>query len=71
MWSIKSKNRTSILSLTMLSLFLIGILSTSIVASSTYQHTLAKRTDDFVVGLYNGAEWKTTVDSNLTPSDWF
>ncbi len=71
MWSIKSKNRTSILSLTMLSLFLIGILSTSIVASSTYQHTLAKRTDDFVVELYNSAEWKTTVDSNSTPSDWF
>ena len=71
MWSIKSKNRTSILSLTILSLFLIGILSTSIGASSTYQLTLAKRTDDFVVELYNSAEWKTTVDSNSTPSDWF
>jgi len=68
---IKSKTRTSILSLTILSLFLIGILSTSIVASSTYQHTLAKGTDDFVVELYNSAEWKTTVDSTLTPSDWF
>jgi len=67
----KSKTRTSILSLTILSLFLIGTLSTSIVASSTYQHTLAKRTDDFVVELYNSAEWKTTVDSNSTPSDWF
>ena len=71
MWSLKSKNRTSLLSLTIISLFLIGILSTSIVASSTYQLTLAKRTDDFVVELYNGAEWKTTVDSNSTPSDWF
>jgi len=71
MWAIKSKNRTSILSLTILSLFLIGILSTSIVASSTYQLTLAKRTDDFVVELYNSTEWKTTVDSNSTPSDWF
>jgi len=71
MTSIKSKNRTSILSLTILSLFLIGILSTSIVASSTYQHTLAKGTDDFVVELYNSAEWKTIVDSNSTPSDWF
>jgi len=71
MRSIKSKNRTSILSLAILSLFLIGILSTSIVASSTYQHTLAKGTDDFVVELYNSAEWKTTVDSTLTPSDWF
>ena len=71
MWSIKSKTRTSILSLTILSLFLIGVLSTSIVASSAYQHTLTKGTDDFVVELYNDAEWKNTVDSSLTPSDWF
>jgi len=71
MWLIKSKTRTSILSLTILSLFLIGILSTSIVASSAYQHTLRKGTDDFVVELYNDAEWKNTVDSSLTPSDWF
>jgi len=71
MWSIKSKTRTSILSLTILSLFLIGIFSTSIVASTTYQHTLTKGTDDFVVELYNDAEWKNTVDSSLTPSDWF
>ena len=71
MWSIKSKTRTSILSLTILSLFLIGILSTSIVASTTYQHTLTKGTDDFVVELYDSAEWKNTVDSSLTPSDWF
>ena len=68
---IKSKTRTSILSLTILSLLLIGILSTSIVASSAYQHTLAKRTDEFVVGFYDSDEWKTTVSSILTPSDWF
>ena len=68
---IKSKTRTRILSLTILSLFLIGFLSTSIVASSTYQHTLAKGTDEFVVELYNSVEWKNTVDSSLTPSDWF
>jgi len=71
MWSNKSKTRTSVLSLTILSLFLIGILSTSIVASSAYQHTLTKGTDDFLVELYNDAEWKNTVDSSLTPSDWF
>ena len=71
MWSNKSKTRTSVLSLTILSLFLIGILSTSIVASTTYQHTLTKGTDDFLVELYNDAEWKNTVDSSLTPSDWF
>ncbi len=71
MWSIKSKTRTNILSLTILSLLLIGIFSTSIGASSTYQHTLKKGTDDFVVDLYDSAEWKNTVDSSLTPSDWF
>jgi len=71
MWAIKSKTKTRILSLTLLSLFLIGILSTSIVASTTYQLTLTKGTDDFVVELYNDAEWKNTVDSSLTPSDWF
>jgi len=71
MWSIKSKTRTSLLSLILLNLFLIGILSTPIIASSTYQHTLTKGTDEFVVELYNSAEWKTTVDSVSTPSDWF
>ena len=71
MWSIKSKTRTNILSLTILSLLLIGIFSTSIVASTTYQHTLRKGTDEFVVELYDSAEWKNTVDSSLTPSDWF
>jgi len=62
---IKSKTRRSLLSLTMLSLFLIGILSTSIAASTTYQHTLRKGTDDFEVELYNSAEWKNVVDSSL------
>ncbi|MHA2182053.1 MAG: hypothetical protein ACXAAH_11590 [Promethearchaeota archaeon] len=71
MWSIKSKTRIKTLSLTIVSLLLIGIFSTSIVASSTYQHTLSKGTDDFVVELYDDAEWKNTVDSSLTPSDWF
>jgi len=71
MRSIKRKTRTSILSLTILSLFLIGILSTSIVASTTYQHTLMKGTDEFVVELYDSTEWNNTVDSSLTPSDWF
>jgi len=71
MRSLKRKTRNSLLSLTLLSLFLIGILSTSILASSTYQHTLVKGTNDFVVELYKSADWKTTVDSTLTPSDWF
>jgi hypothetical protein len=71
MWLIKSKTRTSLLSLTILSLFLIGFFSTSIVASKTYQPTLTKGTDEYLVNLYNEIGWKDTVDSSLTPSDWF
>ena len=71
MRGIKSKTRTRILSLAIFSFLLIGVLSTSIVASSTYQHTLTKGTDEFVVGFYDSIEWKASVSSNLTPSNWF
>ena len=59
------------MSLTILSLLIIGIFTTPIIANSTYQHTLAKGTDEFVVEFYDSVEWKTTVSSILTPSDWF
>jgi hypothetical protein len=71
MRAIKSTTKPRILSLTIFSLLLIGILSTSIVASSTYQHTLVKGTDEFMVNFYDSAEWKATVNPTLTPSDWF
>ncbi len=65
------KTKTSILSFTLLCIILVGALSTSISASTTYQLTLTKGTDEFVVDLYNDTNWKTTVDPSLTPSDWF
>jgi len=70
MWSIKSKTRTIILNLSLLSIILLGVLSSSISASA-YQLSLSKGTDEFTVDLYNDADWKTTVDPSLTPSDWF
>ncbi|MBY9016013.1 MAG: hypothetical protein KGD68_10010 [Candidatus Lokiarchaeota archaeon] len=65
------KTKTSILSFTLLCIILIGAFSTSISASTTYQLTLTKGTDEFVVDLYNDTDWKTTVDPSLTPRDWF
>ncbi|NVM18365.1 MAG: hypothetical protein HWN80_11665 [Candidatus Lokiarchaeota archaeon] len=66
----KNNTKTSILSFFLLSIILVGVLVTSISASTTYQLTLKKGTDEFVVDLYNDTDWKTIVDPSLTPSDW-
>lgn len=67
----KNKTKINILSFALLSIILVGVLSTSIGASATYQLTLAKGTDEYIVELYNDTDWKTTVDATLTPSELF
>jgi len=71
MMMLKNKTRITVLSFTLLSIIFIGVLSTSITASTTYQLTLVKGTDEFLVEQYNDTDWKTTVDPFLTPSNWF
>ncbi len=71
MKKLKNKTKTSLLSLSLLSIILLGVLSSSISASATYQLNLSKGTEEFTVDLYNDADWKTTVDPLLTTSDWF
>ena len=71
MKKLKNKTKTSLLSLSLLSIILLGVLSSSITASATYQLNLSKGTDEFTVDLYNDGEWKTTVNASLTTSDWF
>lgn len=71
MWMLKNKTKINILSFVILGIILVGVLSTSISASTNYQVTLVKGTDEFTVEVYNDADWKITVDSSLTPSDWF
>ena len=71
MKKLKNKTKISLLSLSLLSIFLLGVLSSSISASAPYQLNLSKGTDEFTVDLYNDADWKTTVDPFLTPSNWF
>lgn len=67
----KNKTRITVLSFALLSIFVIGVLSTSITASATYQLNLVKGTNEFIVEQYNDTDWKTTVDPFLTPSNWF
>lgn len=68
---LKNKTKTSLLSLSLLSIILLGVLSSSISASATYQLNLSKGTDEFTVDHYNAAVWETTFGPSLTPSDWF
>lgn len=66
-----NKSKITTISLVLLSVILVGVLSTSIGASATFELNLVKGTDEFIVEVYDDVNWKTTVDPSLTPSDWF
>ncbi len=72
MLKLKRKNRTKtiLLSLSLLGMFLIGIYSTVVVAS-TYQVALIKETEYFSITQYEEDAWHTTVNASSTPTDWF
>ena len=67
---LKNKTRIKLLSLSIVSLFIIGILSTT-VYSITYQVALKKGTEQFIVDQYSDSAWKSTVNSSSDPSEWF
>jgi len=54
-----------------LSTILIGLCSTSITASTTYEPALNKGTVAFRVIQYNEGKWEDTVESELEPDDFF
>jgi len=54
-----------------LSTILIGLFSTSITASTTYEPALNKGTATFMVNQYNEGKWEETVDKELEPDDFF
>lgn len=68
-----SKNtiKPSLLSFALLSVILVGVLTTSVGASVNYQLSLVKGTDEFTVELYDDFNWNFAVGTSLTPSDWF
>ncbi len=69
------KNRNSVkrisLGFFILSTILIGLCSTSIAASTTYEPALNKGTVAFMVNQYNEGKWEDTVDRELDPDDFF
>jgi len=67
----KNKTKIKLLSISLLCLITLGMLYSTVYASTTYQSTLVKGTDEFIVNLYNDTAWKTIVDPASTPSDWF
>ncbi|MFX1456838.1 MAG: hypothetical protein ACFFDB_15800 [Promethearchaeota archaeon] len=68
---IKNSTKSSLLSLIMFGILIFGIFTTSISASTNYQLTLAKGTDELIVNQYDAAAWKSTVNSSTDPSQWF
>ena len=62
----KIKNNLLIISIFITIIF--GMFSTVVSASLSYQSTLAKGTDDYLVNQYNDAAWKTTVNNSSNPS---
>lgn len=67
----KYKTKYTLLSLSILTIIVLGIYSTTGFASTTYQTTFVKGTEIFTVNQYDDTTWKTVVDSNSTPVDWF
>lgn len=59
------------LSLTLFMIIICGMFAATVSASSTYQSSLAKGTDDLLVSQYDDATWKSTVNISTNPSFWF
>ncbi|MFX1323434.1 MAG: hypothetical protein ACFE8N_00645 [Promethearchaeota archaeon] len=54
-----------------MTIIIFGIFSTTVFASTNYQTTFVKGTEIFTVNQYDAAAWKTTVNVNSTPAEWF
>lgn len=67
---LKNKTRIKLLSISIISLIIIGMFSTT-AYSITYQVTLTKGTEEFIVEQYNDSAWKSTVNSSSEPNEWF
>ncbi|MFX1400322.1 MAG: hypothetical protein ACFE8V_03635 [Promethearchaeota archaeon] len=66
-----NKKRISYAGSTILVLIVFGILITTVSASTSYQSTLVKGTEEFIITQYDETAWKNTVNTSSTPSEWF
>ncbi len=67
----KKNTKISIIGISLLSIFILGIFSTTTIAKGNYNIALTKGTEVFTVSQYDEAAWKTIVNSSTTPSIWF
>ncbi|MHA2394011.1 MAG: hypothetical protein ACXAEX_18920 [Promethearchaeota archaeon] len=67
----KSRNKSIFLSLSLFTIIILGIFSTTVSASPSYQSTLVKGTEIYIVNQYDDAAWKATVNLSSTPTNWF
>jgi hypothetical protein len=59
------------ISLLVFGIFILIILPTFVSATTNFQITLVKGTEERTVTQYNDSSWKSTVGSSITPNDWF
>ncbi len=67
----KKNTRLSIIGVSLLCIIFLGMFSTSSVANGNYNIALTKGTEVLIVSQYDVTAWKTTVNTNTTPSNWF
>jgi len=65
------KTKVNYLGLSLLGLIIFGMLITTVSAATTYQSTLVKGTEEFIITQYDETAWKNTVNTSSTPNDWF
>ncbi|MBY8986635.1 MAG: hypothetical protein KGD65_16300 [Candidatus Lokiarchaeota archaeon] len=65
------KTNMNLLGLSLFVIIIFGMFSTIVYASSGYNLTLVKGTDEYVINQYNDPAWKTTVNTSTNPSFWF
>lgn len=64
-------NRTIFFTLGILGLLMFGFVFTAVSASSNYQLTLVKGTEEYIVVQYDDSAWKTTVNHSSSPKEIF
>jgi hypothetical protein len=67
---LKNNMKIRLLSISIVSLILIGMFSTTAYGLS-YQIALKKGTEQFIVEQYDNNAWKSTVNSSSGPNEWF
>ncbi len=67
----KKNTNFRIIGVSLLCIIFLGMFSTNSIANGSYNIALAKGTEVLIVSQYDEAAWKTTVNTNTTPSNWF